>query len=251
MIKVNGYSCYNGGKSGSGTYQQLINLIPPINNLYSLFLGNCGVTRHLRPVKFALLNDIDSSVINEWQKAALPPNYMLTNYPANTVIEQFILAENKDTADTLVFLDPPYLKSTRKSQVDLYRYELSHMDHELLLATTLKIKHAKVILCSYANGMYDEMLKGWRTHDFMSKTRNGMAWERVYMNYEQTPLLHDYRYLGLNFREREAMKRIKDNLFKKLNRLSPQLRNAILADLQSQYYAMPAAEVKPFNLLSL
>jgi len=83
----------------------------------------------------------------------------------------------------------------------------------------------------YPNELYDEELAGWQTFDFWSTTRKGQALERIYFNYELTDQLHDYSYIGNDFREREALSRIKKNFIRKLKRLDPQLRNSILQDL--------------------
>lgn len=230
MIKVDGYKSYNGGKSGSGTYQTLINRIPPHITFISTFLGNCGVARHIKPAASTYLNDIDDLVIAEWLKAALPGTFQLWNKSA---VEALEWVKCMDNDKTFVFHDPPYLKDTRKSQADLYRYEMTHLEHEVFLAAALKLNNAMQMICHYPNPLYDELLKGWNTFDYYSRTRNGMAHERIYYNYELGDQLHDYGYLGENFRQRERITRIKNNFLLKLDRLDAKERNKILSDLAS------------------
>lgn len=230
MIKVNGYESYNGGKGGNGTYQTLINLIPPHKNFYSLFLGNCGVTRYIKPAAFGWLNDIDPDVQAIWQKAQLPGNYSVdccNAVPFLNRLQRDVLLTEKD----FIFLDPPYLKSTRKSQQDLYRFEMNEQDHAELLSQITAMVNPNIMICSYPNEMYDTALAGWVQHDFYSKTRNGLALERVYMNYAKPEELHDYSFLGEDFREREANNRIRRNMVKKINNLPFALREAVLQDL--------------------
>lgn len=232
MIEVNGYKQYFGGKSGSGTYQQIINKIPPHKRFKSLFLGNCGVTRHIKPAEHGVLNDLDSDLVASWKNAMLPANYAVLNCNALDLLAAGI-AENEDTDDTFIYLDPPYLLETRKCNQAVYKYQMTTLDHQLLLAEILKYKKAMVMISAYPNAMYDEFLAGWNTYDFYSTIRNGVALERLYFNYDIGDLLHDYRFIGANFRERERVNRIKNNFLLKLERLDAKLRNSILTDLSS------------------
>ena len=86
----------------------------------------------------------------------------------------------------------------------------------------------------YPTPLYDEMLAGWHTHDFYSTTRQGQALERIYYNYELTGQLHDYSFIGEDFRQRERKTRIVNNMVKKIDRLEPDLRNRILDKLLSR-----------------
>lgn len=127
MIKVNGYSNYFGGKSGNGTYQTIINHIPPHDVFYSLYLGNCGITRNIKPAMLNVLNDLDSRVIDRWRESVLPSNYALYNEPAINILKAmqdgFYLQKSFERG--FIYLDPPYRKSSRKSQADIYKYELT------------------------------------------------------------------------------------------------------------------------------
>lgn len=278
-IDVNGYKTYFGGKSGNGTYQTIINHIPPHEVFCSLFLGNCGVARRIRPAKINILNDLDVELIISWESAmtAETDRYILSSFNAiglltmagedvPAVIAQnsykahiaensdtisvgdqtshksvmspgviSVIAKNIDTPATFIYLDPPYLIESRKSKVPVYKYEMTRIDHELLLAAALKLKHARVMISAYPNGLYDELLTGWHTVDFYSNIRNGMALERLYMNYEIGDRLHDYSYIGSTFREREKHTRIKNNMLEKLQRIDPRLRNSILTDLAKYF----------------
>src|ERR1700693_1648241 len=82
MLKINGYSSYFGGKSGPGTYQTIINHIPPHDVFYSLFLGNCGVARHIKPAAFNVYNDIDPVICDAWRASVLPDCSIVENKPA-------------------------------------------------------------------------------------------------------------------------------------------------------------------------
>lgn len=71
-----------------------------------------------------------------------------------------------DSAETLHFVDPPYLHETRArahrrtDNGGVYRHELTDQDHAELLDTLCGLS-GMVILAGYPSGLYDNRLKGW------------------------------------------------------------------------------------------
>lgn len=130
--------------------------------------------------------------------------------------------------------DPPYLMSTRRQHRPIYRYELTDQDHVDLLRC-LNTLPCYVAISGYWSELYSSMLAGWDYISFEAQTRGGtMATEYLWFNYDKPTRLHDYRYLGDDFRERERIKRkVKRwaNNFKSLPILE---RQAILAVLQER-----------------
>lgn len=78
----------------------------------------------------------------------------------------------QDTAETLFFVDPPYLPSTRSHAG--YRHELDEAQHVTLLNRLRQVK-GKVVLAGYPSALYDAMLPGWlrveRPHRAASSSR--------------------------------------------------------------------------------
>lgn len=72
----------------------------------------------------------------------------------------------RDAADTLHYVDPPYVFDTRDrasaSTHRYYRHEMTDWDHIQLLAC-LKNLRGMVILSGYESDLYAEHLVGWRT----------------------------------------------------------------------------------------
>jgi DNA adenine methylase len=65
-----------------------------------------------------------------------------------------------DKKSTLFYLDPPYVKETRK-QKNSYKHEMTEEDHRKLVNILLKVK-GKVILSGYDNEIYKDLEdKGW------------------------------------------------------------------------------------------
>lgn len=88
-----------------------------------------------------------------------------------------------DTPDALIYLDPPYLRSTRRSG-RLYLHEFTVAQHEQMLALAVKSR-AKIIISGYDNDLYDSFLAGWRKDHIMSQTTSTeMRQETIWMNYE-------------------------------------------------------------------
>lgn len=93
------------------------------------------------------------------------------------------LIERYDNQDVLMYLDPPYVRSTRKSG-RLYRHEMDDGDQCRLLDLISRSK-AKIVLSGYASPMYNEALQGWYQDTTMSQTTSAaMARETIWINYE-------------------------------------------------------------------
>lgn len=234
MIKVNGYSNYDGGKSGNGTYQTIINHIPPFDLWISLYLGNCGVTRFIKPAAHGILNDIDKKITDAWNSSDLPDNYIVLNRPALEILKE--LRPPLDTGKkAFIYLDPPYRLSSKKDPTPLYKFSMTDHEHIELLQQITKMKGFNIMISHYPDDIYDLYLHDWQKVDFYSTIRGGVALERLYMNYQLTDERHDYRFLGRDFRERERNNRIRRNLVKKINRMEPDLKNAIIQDLLATF----------------
>lgn len=235
------FKTYFGGKSGSGTYQTIINHIPPHRVFMSLFAGNCGVFKNMKRAEWTILNDIDYMVFQSWHETGLwvPGDLRIENKDAISFMHVDLqTSEYKRLLNhTFIYLDPPYLMSTRKRKIDTYKHEFATESDHLQLINTVKNLPIgiKVMVSHYPCDLYNDGLKDWNTVDFKSTTRRGQVNERIYMNYDLDGHLHDYSYIGQNFRVREKYKRIMTNFFLKLDRLEPLLRNAMLSEYE-QYY---------------
>lgn len=85
--------------------------------------------------------------------------------------------------DVLMYLDPPYVRSARKSG-RLYAYEMDDAGQVELLDLINK-SQAKIVLSGYQTDLYDQYLQGWESYSAMSQTTSGqMATETIWLNYE-------------------------------------------------------------------
>lgn len=93
------------------------------------------------------------------------------------------LIERYNNRDVLMYLDPPYVRSSRKSG-RLYRHEMNDVDHRRMLELIVCSK-AKIVLSGYPSALYDEYLQGWSRFSTMSQiTSTAMAEECIWINYE-------------------------------------------------------------------
>lgn len=80
---------------------------------------------------------------------------LIENRPAIDVIRQH------DGPETLHFVDPPYVHSTRtRVGSGGYRHEMTDADHLALIDTLLAVK-GYVVLSGYASDLYESKLSGW------------------------------------------------------------------------------------------
>jgi len=92
------------------------------------------------------------------------------------------LINRYDTSDVFIYCDPPYLTSTRKS--NLYKHEMTDEQHIELLE--LLIKHpGKVMVSGYDNDLYNSILVGWNKAQKDTLAENGLKRvETLWMNYD-------------------------------------------------------------------
>jgi len=75
----------------------------------------------------------------------------------------------------LLYVDPPYLGSTRQSGG--YVHEMKdEVDHRDLAAALLEAR-AAVVLSGYHSPLYDDLYRGWDRHSFAASTGQGGTWE--------------------------------------------------------------------------
>jgi DNA adenine methylase len=105
---------------------------------------------------------------------------LIENRPAIDVMRQH------DAPDTLHFVDPPHLPSTRQLGGNrYYRHEMSQIEHEELLEALVSLKGC-VVLSGYPSDLYVSRLKGWQTHQTKARIAahrgTGMRTEMVWLN---------------------------------------------------------------------
>jgi len=129
----------------------------------------------------------------------------------------------------LVYCDPPYVMEARRSQKLIYRHEFTADDHRWLLRLVRKLP-CLVMVSGYASRLYARELGDWRLVTFTTTTRGGAAAvEHLWCNFSEPAALHDPRYLGADYRERERIRRKAQRWRRRLAALAPLERQAVLS----------------------
>jgi DNA adenine methylase len=95
-----------------------------------------------------------------------------------------------NTPDTLLYIDPPYLRTTRNDRY--YVHEMSDRDH-LALLEALEAHQGPVVLSGYAHPLYDERLGHWQRVELVAiaehgKRRTEVLWLNRACGARQLPL---------------------------------------------------------------
>lgn len=219
---------YTGGKSGAGVFQTIINHIPAHKIFVELFAGGCGVSSKMKAPECLILNDIDPGVYQAILKtvASLPQTLVL-NYSYEVLFTALGALPG-----VFFYCDPPYLFSTRTNKRRYYAYDWGEDQHERFLSMAAGIE-APVMISHYRCDLYDLKLKEWNRVDFNAMTRGGLRVESIYFNYGIPLQLHDEAFAGLNFTDRQRIKRKAARLAKKIQAMSAAERQFILSTINA------------------
>lgn len=221
---------YPGGKNGSGVAQAIINQIPPHRVYIEAFLGSGAIMRMKRPAQISVGVDVDETVVSQWKSCpnindgaaawVIPDGGTVIHSDALSFLETYPW-----NGDEFVYADPPYLFDARSSKRRIYTHEFGNVAEHIRLLNILKAIPARVAISGYEHPLYAELLNDWRTITFNTIDRAGnVKVEWLWMNYQQPEELHDYRYLGKNFRERERLTRIRKRWVARLQKMPIQER---------------------------
>lgn len=188
---------YLGAKSGSGTYQAIINLMPPHDTYIEAFLGTGAVMKRKAPAQQNIGIDLNKKCIDEFDYAA-------ASLIHGNAFDYLRTHDFESSGRTVVYADPPYLPETRTSSAK-YDYELTNEDHIELLNILCKLP-CYVLLSGYRSTLYDEHLNNWWSIDFQSMTRGGVRTETVWCNFKPGEI-HYHTFAGANYTDRQRIKR--------------------------------------------
>lgn len=184
--------------------------------------------REKRPASVNIGIEIDPAVVARWNESCVP-GVSIVKGDAVEVLMSLDL-----TVQDLVYMDPPYVTETRR-QPKIYRHEYSEADHQRLLSCARSLP-SMVLISGYRCPMYDRVLYDWQRHDFLSATQAGRRLESVWFNYELPARLHDPRFLGRTFRERQDVRRRTARLKQRVSTL-PVAEQCVLLDWLSRELA--------------
>ena len=217
---------YPGGKGLS--YQRFINLMPPHDVYIETHLGGGAVIRKKRPAKRNIAIELNPDVIDKWHETEIF-NFELIHDDAFAYLSMFPFKGNE-----LLYCDPPYLRETRRSKRKIYKHDYTVNQHIEFLEL-IKSLPCKVMISGYQSKLYADALSHWHLETFQTKFRKNKAVETIWMNYKSPIKLHDYRYLGDNFRERDNLKRKVKGWSERLQSMPILEQRIIMHAMQSVY----------------
>jgi DNA adenine methylase len=225
---------YPGGKAGAGVYQTIINRMPPHRVYIEPFLGGAAIMRHKRPAAINIGIDKDPEAIKAVARAGIAENsegrFQVKAGDGLAFLRSYCFA-----GDELVYCDPPYLFETRRSDCTRYAYELGDAGEHRALLDILTALPCMVMISGYWSRLYAARLRDWHNVRFQAMTHGGPRTEWLWSNFPEPVALHDYRYLGASFRERERIKRKKQRWTSRLHRLPMLERQALLAAIDDAW----------------
>lgn len=212
-----------GSKGAAGAWQRIASLLPPHSVFLEVFAGGAAVTRHKRPAtEKTVLYEIDPETAATLA-AAMRDRADVQVHRADALLFRW------DTLapDVVMYCDPPYVMSARKSQAPIYRYEWDDADHAEFLAKVVTAS-CRVVVSGYWSQMYADALASWRHSSFTVGTRRGRATEHVWCNFPVPAALHETQHVGNGFGDRQRIKRKAARWVRMLNAMPPHERAAIL-----------------------
>ncbi len=174
--------------------------------------------------------DVDEGVINRWRIGGSVPCALVHG----DALEY--LAAYPFVGDELIYVDPPYVPTTRR-QARVYRHDYTIEDHRRLL-DTLKRLPCMVMLSGYDSALYEQSIPHWHRTSFHAKTHAGVREELVWTNFEPVSCLHDGSHLGDSFRDRQTVKRRHQRFEERFARMKPKERHELLRALNLRFGAV-------------
>lgn len=233
---VPGLEQYFGSKGSQGTFHRIINALPPHDVYIEPFLGSGRIFRIKRPAVLRSIGlELSAQVAGYW-RGCCPPGYHVEQANAFERLPQLIgelQAEGIDPLRVVVYCDPPYLIGTRRNPVPTYDHEFTEAGHTAFLAMVHALP-CRVLVSHLPCEMYATALRAWHSFTFNNTTRHGLQLEQVWCNFPPSPELHEYTYIGSDFRERERIHRQYDIILRRVAALPASARIALRAMLDAR-----------------
>lgn len=231
---------YPGSKSQAGTWQRIIGQMPPHNVYVELFAGSALIHRRKRPARVNVLIDRHAGV-SATLGAGIPGAVVLCADALEWLLSPALVDGMSLTLgkDCLIYADPPYLLETRQGRL-YYEHEMSDDQHRTLLAR-LQALPCMVMISGYPSDLYAATLTApkWRCVSYKARHHRKTATECLWMNFPEPETIHDWRFAGRTYRERQSLTKLRRRWLAKLAAMPARKRGFLLHSIQSLELTAP------------
>jgi len=220
---------YFGSKATSGLCQPLIAMMPPHDTYIESHLGGGAIMKRKAPAQRNIGIDRDALALERFE----------CGYPVQRIhgCAHRFLSEYDYQGRELVYSDPPYLHSTRRSS-RRYRFDYEERDHIALLNLLVRLP-CQVMVSGYASSLYDDLLREWRSVELQVMNQGGVRTEKVWFNFS-VDRVHWASYAGKNFTDRQRIKRKAQNWGRRYAEMPRAERVAVMAAMMAVESEDPA-----------
>ena len=211
-----------GSKAATGLCQAIIAAMPPHAVYVESHLGGGAILKRKPPALRNIGIDLNRRAIDTF-RCDIPVELH------HGCCHRF-LSEFPFEGDELVYSDPPYVLSSRKSR-RRYRFDYTDADHVALLGILRSLPCA-VMISGYPSRLYDEHLAGWRSLDLQVMNQSCVVTEKVWFNFAPDRV-HWASLAGRDFTHRQIVKRKAESWGRRYQAMPRAERLAVMAALMA------------------
>lgn len=212
----------------SGAAQKIVSMLPAHETFIEAFAGKAAITRLCRPAQSTILIERDPITAAQLQVSIGARAHIIIG-DALKVLQPSMMA-----AQTVVYCDPPYMMSVRSSPRKYYRFDVDDEWHVGFLGWAKSLP-CNVLISGYWSQLYATTLQDWRVESFQVQSRGGPRQEFVWCNFPVPEKLHDTRFVGVSYIDRQRIKRKIARWIIMLGAMSPGERQAIIEEINKRY----------------
>ncbi len=211
-------AAWYGSKATTGLSQAIVAAMPPHDVYIEAFLGGGAIMKRKPPALRSIGIDLNRRAIDTFR----------CDYPvelhqgcALRFLETFAFQGRE-----LVYCDPPYVQSTRRSQ-RRYRFDCTDDDHVALLDILTSLP-CQVMISGYPSRLYDTHLAGWRSAEIQVNNQACVVTEKLWFNFAPGRP-HWHTCAGRNSIDRQRIKRLAESWARRYRTMPEGERLAVLA----------------------
>ena len=207
-----------GSKGTTGLSQAIVSAMPPHHTYLETHLGGGAIMKRKPPALRNIGIDLNRRAIDGFRCGH---DVELVHGCCHRFLAEFPFEGSE-----LVYCDPPYVQSTRRSE-RRYRFDYTDDDHVALLGI-LRSLPCQVMVSGYPSALYDAHLADWRSLEVQVNNQSCIVTEKLWFNFDPGRP-HWHTCAGRNFTDRQRIKRNAASWARRYRAMPPGERLAVLA----------------------